>query len=558
MLTADQLDSLVDPITELYERYQVSVIQDIARRLAGLDYATSSAAWQMQRLTELGAVYENALWELSTVTGQSESVLREMFEKAGVKAMRFDDSIYRQAGLKPLPLNLSPAMAQVLAAGLRKTEGIARNLTMSTAISSQAAFVEAADLAYLQISSGAFDYQTAINTAVKNVAEQGLTVINYASGRHDQLDVAMRRAVLTGVNQTVGNLQERRMDELGVDLVQTSAHVGARNKGTGPANHESWQGKVFSRSGEKGEYKDFVTETGYGTATGLSGINCRHSFYPFFGELSENAYNQATLDQYAEKKVTYQDREMSFYEGTQKQRAIERKIRQAKRVAAAQEAAGLDSSGARAKVKALQGNMREFTKQTGIRRQYDRERAGFTTSIEKLQGKPLTANQLLEVAEQGKRSLTDAELGQVVDHIASAGFDPTPNSIVPKKYDGWIVDNKLLRQGDRVPTGYLHYAKHVQENVEWPTGTSYNEYIQDLQRVVRDPQSLIVLNKYPAGELQLSFMGPAGKSKGINRTDWIVVNYRVNRSAWMTGNHVEDMEKFLEGLGEKRWLRRVE
>lgn len=326
MLTSDQLDALVDPVMELYADYQDSVIRDIARRLAGMDYARPTAAWQMQRLSESGKVYEDILDELAKLTGKSESVLRAMFEKAGVKAMRFDDSIYRAAGLNPLPLNLSPAMAQVLAAGLRKTNGIVKNLTMTTAIDGQQAFLNAADLAYMQVTSGAMSYTEAIRDGVKKVAANGLSVIQFP-GRRDQLDVALRRTVLTGINQTVGNLQIARADEMGVDLVQTSAHIGARNTGVGPANHEGWQGKIYSRSGNSKKYPGFVESTGYGTGPGLMGWNCRHSFYPFFEGISENAYSKAELESYASKTVKYNGEEISLYDATQKQRSIERKIR---------------------------------------------------------------------------------------------------------------------------------------------------------------------------------------------------------------------------------------
>lgn len=372
MLTADQLDDLTEPIIDLYEEYIQSVINDVARRLAGMDFATPTAAWQMQRLTESGAIYENALEELSQLTGQSDAVLRRMFEKAGVTAMRFDDAIYRAAGLEPLPLNLSPAMAQVLAAGLRKTQGIMRNLTMTTALSGQQAFERAADLAYMQISSGAFDYQSAIRQAVKRVAADGLTVINYAGGRQEQLDVAMRRTVLTGVNQTAGELQITRANEMGADLVQTSAHVGARNKGTGPANHEGWQGKVFSRSGSR-KYPNFVEATGYGTGPGLMGWNCRHSFFPFFPGISAEHYKKAELKRYSNARVSYNGQEISVYDATQHQRKIERRIRYWKRQSAALEAAGLDNSREIAKIRSWQAGMRDFLRQTGLQRQRFRE-----------------------------------------------------------------------------------------------------------------------------------------------------------------------------------------
>jgi len=365
MLLADELDALVDPIIALYEQYTQSVINDIARRLAGMDM-TATAAWQMQRLTESGLVYENALDELARITGRSKKALREAFEKAGVQSMAFDDAIYREAGLNPLPLNLSPAMAQVLAAGLNKTQGIITNLTMTTASSGQQAFISAANLAYMQVVNGAMSYDQAIRAAVQQVAREGLTVISYTS-RVDQLDVAMRRAVLTGVSQTTGQMQIERMNEMGVDLVQTSAHIGAR------PSHQAWQGRIFSRSGRDRRYPDFVTETGYGTGPGLMGYNCRHSFYPFFDGISKNAYNKRDLESYANKVLTYQGKEISMYEATQVQRGIERKIRAWKRQAYALEAASLDNAREIAKIKAWQARMRSFIRETRLSRQYVRE-----------------------------------------------------------------------------------------------------------------------------------------------------------------------------------------
>lgn len=366
MLTARQLDLLPEPVLDLYRRYEQSVLDDIARRLAGLDFARPTAAWQAQRLSESGALYDDILKRLSEMTGKSETVLRQMFQQAGVRAMKFDDSVYRAAGLDPLPLNLSPAMVRVLAAGLAKTGGQIRNLTMTTALSGQEAFIRAADLIYMQITTGALDYQSALRAGIKQVASEGLTVVHF-SGRRDQLDVALRRTVLTGVNQTASELSWARADEMGCDLVQVSAHAGAR------PSHAVWQGKIFSRSGTHPRYPDFRSSTGYGTATGLGGINCRHSFYPFFEGISENAYEQAALDEMADKTVKYNGKELSQYGASQVQRAIERKIRKAKRQASALEAAGLDATQERAQVKALQAEMRSFVKQTGLQRQSFRE-----------------------------------------------------------------------------------------------------------------------------------------------------------------------------------------
>jgi hypothetical protein len=364
MLKADYLDTLPDSILDIYERYNQSVINDIARRLSNLNFA--SAAWQVQRLNESSMLYKSILEKLAILTGKSEKELRAIFKKAGVKAMRFDDSIYKVAGLEPLPLNMSPAMTAVLKAGLERTNNLLNNIVRTTALEGQNLFIEAADLAYMQVATGAMDYNSAIKAAVKSISARGLTVISY-TGRKDQLDVAVRRAVLTGVNLTAGNLTEARADEMGVDLVQTSAHIGAR------PTHQVWQGKVFSRSGKSDKYPDFVTSTGYGTGEGLCGWNCRHSFYPFFEGISENVYKQTELEDYANKKVTYRGEEISFYDATQKQREIERTIRRYKREAGALEAAGKDNTLETGKVKEWQARMRMFVKETGIYRQRERE-----------------------------------------------------------------------------------------------------------------------------------------------------------------------------------------
>jgi len=371
LLTSDQFDQLTVPITELFADYETSIIVDIARRLGNLDFA--SAAWQMQRITESGSLYKNVLKELSKLTGKSESTLREIFKQAGVKAIKFDDAIYKDAGLKPIPLNLSPAMLRALQAGLTKTQGILSNLTMTTAINAQQSFIKAADLAYMQISTGAMSYDQAIRAAIKNMAAEGLSVINYASGHVDKLDVAMRRTVLTGVAQTANQLQIERAGEMGSDLVGVSAHIGARNKGIGPMNHESWQGKIYSRSGNHKKYKDFVATTGYGTGEGLGGWNCRHSFYPFFEGISKNAYSKEELKDFKKETVKFNGQDISVYEATQYQRAIERKIRFWKRQADALEAAKLNNFAEVAKIKEWQAKMRNFIKQTNLQREYVRE-----------------------------------------------------------------------------------------------------------------------------------------------------------------------------------------
>lgn len=165
---------------------------------------------------------------------------------------------------------------------------------------------------------------------------------------------------------------------LGVDTVEVSAHAGARNKGTGPMNHAEWQGKVYSISGKDSKYPPLIESTGYGTATGLLGINCRHSLFIFFEGVSRPEYTQAELDRINNTKVTYDGQQMDLYEATQKQRYIERQIRDWKRKAGALNAGGLDNTEERLKVGQWQAKARDFTKQTGLVRRYEWEQVAVT------------------------------------------------------------------------------------------------------------------------------------------------------------------------------------
>lgn len=375
MIPFDELNVLPDRTITLYERYHATVIEDIARRLSRLNMLTSTSVWQMNRLIAAGKVYDKALEELAKLTGVSKEELRRAFGKAGVRTLEYDDAIYRKAGFEPLPLELDRPMMEVLAAGYKKTMGHLINLTRTTALTAQTAFIESSDMAYMQVSTGAFDYDTAIKNAVIEVADRGLTVIYYPTGHRNQMDVAVRRAVLTGVSQTAAEVQLRRMEEMGISYVAVSAHVGARNEGEGPMNHESWQGKIYAIDGPKDGYEDFVTTTGYGTGEGLHGWNCRHSFYPFIPGISPEPV--LTPEAYAGKTVTYNQAKVDFYRATQMQRRIERKIRKAKREKMALEAAGLDPGSANQKIRELWAEMRDFIKQTGLKRHYEREQVRY-------------------------------------------------------------------------------------------------------------------------------------------------------------------------------------
>ena len=283
MLTPEYLDSCSDSILGIYDALNTQIVQDIARRIAKTGSVTDSAKWQIKQVQEAGKLLEEITHEVASITGFSDDYVKSLFDEAGVKSLEYESKFVTAAGLSEITLDKSPAMMQVLAAAIEKTQGNLNNLTGTTATAAQSLYLEATNMAYMQVSSGAFSYQEAIKQAVRSAAIQGSKVY-YSNGHSSKLDVAIRRSLLTGVNQTAANLTEMYAEDMDCDYYETSAHAGARNTGSGYLNHESWQGQVFCISGKDKKYRQFEEATGYGTGDGIAVI-ASTCFFPDFPSL---------------------------------------------------------------------------------------------------------------------------------------------------------------------------------------------------------------------------------------------------------------------------------
>ena len=370
MLTPEQLAHCADDIINLYSQLEEEIVRDIARRIAKTGTMTDTGIWQAQHMQELGTLHSDVLSSVAKYSDRTESELKKLFEDAGVTATEYDNEIYRQNGLNPKSLKVSDVQMQLLEAGYKKTQGNLSNLTLTTAVSSQTSFINACSLAELKASSGAFTPQQAIADAIKQVAQDGAYVI-YPSGHRDRLDVAVRRNVMTGIGQTTGQICLSNAQELGCDLMEITAHAGAR------PSHAAWQGQIVSLSGQRGYLS--LSDIGYGTGDGFKGWNCRHDWYPYF-EGSSRMYSDKGLEELNAKNIEYPDGSMhTLYEAEQQQRAFERKIMATKRTLAACDAAlnnlsdeellqklGKNFSHYSSKLKRQESELNSFYKRTGL------------------------------------------------------------------------------------------------------------------------------------------------------------------------------------------------
>ena len=373
MLTPEYLDVCASDLVAIYSELDQSILALIAARIAKTKFVGDASKWQIERLQEAGLLYEEVIAAIARYSGISQDELRKMFAVAGVETITADNAIYTKAGLHPTGIKQSPAMTQVLRAGLKKTGGSLKNLTMTTAMTAQTAYINVCNLAYMQITSGAMSMPEAVRHAVRSAAKQGTTV-RYPSGHTDQLDVAVRRASVTGVNQTCAEIQLANAQDMGCNHVETTAHIGAR------PSHAEWQGRVFMIVGSSREYPNLAEATGYGTGDGLCGWNCRHNFFPFFEGIDLRTYRDEDLEKLKND---------GYYEAEQKQRYYERQIRATKRELAGYDAAitaatdgqtraALQQEFDRAsvKLKKQEGKLKDWTKEKELTPDPSRVQAG--------------------------------------------------------------------------------------------------------------------------------------------------------------------------------------
>ncbi len=338
MLTPEYLQQITDGAEELastlHSNIMDRVIERIMARLGrGKDYIfTQTDMWQISVMQDAGILLSDIQKEISDITKLELKEIKEAMEDAGIKTLEYDSKIYKAAGLSPLPLEQSPAIIRLLERNYNATAGEWRNFTRTTATDVQRTFINAMDNAYTIVTSGAIAYDQAVAEVIRNVSDNGIKV-KYPTGKEMTIESATMMIVRTGIGQASAEVTAKRMLEMKARHVLTSAHLGAR------PTHEPWQGKPFSVDWEKVKkinpnlfgdiseipdyddtYPDFVENTRYGHVDGIFGPNCRHSISPYYPGISTNPFERYDTEE--------NNRE---YKKQQRQRTLERRIRDTKR-----------------------------------------------------------------------------------------------------------------------------------------------------------------------------------------------------------------------------------
>ena len=386
--TPELLDAMPEELAELYRGLEDTLLKEICSRLKAADELNEVTVQDIKALRSHGIDLKEIEKAIRKTSGISETKLNKLLDDVVERNQKYYTELIDLAHITQPETLISVEDTWAI---YEQTKQTLRNITRSmgflvnagrTMLPPAKAYQWALDAATLKVESGAISYGQAIKEAVRELASGGLRVVDYESGHRDHVDVAARRAVMTGVSQLCSKYTEQSAEYLETPYYEVSAHAGARDvPGPSPwSSHKEWQGKVYStRSGDI--YPNIYEVCGLGAVDGLEGANCRHRRFPWVEGVSERTYTGEQLAHIDDGLgCAFEGKTYTAYEATQEQRKVERTIRKIKREKAAYSAAGLtdEEQAVNIKLRRLSARYKAFSKAAGLPEQRERAKVIYT------------------------------------------------------------------------------------------------------------------------------------------------------------------------------------
>lgn len=374
------LDALPEELAELYRALENTLLDEICSRLVFADQLNEVTVQDIRALRSHGIDLKSIEESISKTAGISKQKLNSLLNDVVERNQKYYTEVIDLAHVTQPETLVDAATVDAIK---RQTHDTFRNLTASmgflvgnTMLKPARAYQWALDNAEMQIQSGAISYNQAIANVARQLAESGIKVVDYESGHRDFIDVAARRAVMTGVNQICAKYTEQSAEYLDTPYFEVSAHAGARDiPGKSPwASHKAWQGLVYStRSNDI--YPSIYDVCGLGAVDGLEGANCRHRRNVWVEGVSERTYTDEQLAHIDDDLgCEFDGKKYTAYEATQMQRRVERQIIKQKRLVTAYKASEQKDEyyAAKAKLVRLNAKYKAFSEAAGLPLQWER------------------------------------------------------------------------------------------------------------------------------------------------------------------------------------------
>lgn len=353
------------------------IMEDVVRRIKKTGQITSSADYQLNRYYILGNSTKDIEDIVKSAVGDDYPETFKLYDEVVEKQYTRSRELYEQVNEEFIPYEQNEQLQQLVNGLIQQSNDELYNITRSMGFMVDMGggrkvfsplsdyYNQYLDNAIVEITSGAFDYNTVIRRVVGQMTNSGLRTVDYASGYSSRCDVAARRAIMTGLSQLTGHISQTNAQKLHTEYFEIDWHAGAR------PSHRTWQGKVWS-------YRELVTVCGLGTVTGLQGANCYHEYCPFIPGISERQFSDKWLaeqNRKEDRQKVFKGKEYTLYEATQRQRYLETNMRaQRQKVKLLQQAGASqdDIMLARCKYQAQLDEYKAFCERMGLQEQRER------------------------------------------------------------------------------------------------------------------------------------------------------------------------------------------
>lgn len=452
----DYKKQLSRQIEKHFSDLEIRIMEDIVRRIRKTGKITSTADWQINRLRILGYSSEDIEQMLKETLNKSYPEMFELYDKVIDWEYVRNKEVYEQVNAEFIPYEENEELQQITEALIRQSGDDLQNITKSLGFYLDygtgekvltplaQVYQKYLDAACMDIVSGAFDYNTVIRRVVTQMTNSGLRQIDYASGRANRIDVAARRAVMTGVSQLSGKISEMNAEKLGTEHFEVEWHAGAR------PTHAVWQGRVYSK-------EELTTVCGLGTVTGLLGANCYHMYYPFVPGISVRNWTDEWLEEQNRKENTpksFNGKEYTLYEAKQRQRQMETCMRAQREKVELLKKGDADPDDvmlARAKYQGQLNEYSRFCKKMGLTEERERiyyDTRGRVATNSKRQNARYTADMIRNADRDSKqyyryKSIIGTDIGSLEKFRQMKYNEPKKFSVLKKKVDTYSdIDKK--------------------------------------------------------------------------------------------------------------------
>ena len=368
------LNALPESAVAIAEEINIETAKIIAERIKKIGKLSPS---DIKRLTNslefLGADFKRITRLIAKYSKEGQMAVVDALKSAADSCDDFAKVFYSAKGIASVKWRTDPYLKRLVEAMARQTAAEFTNLSGTLAykidnrtLTLRQMYTRAIDKSIYEVQSGTVDYNTAMRKTVKQLSSD-MRVLKWESGYQRRLDSHVRQNLIDGVKQLQQEMLDWHGERFGSDGVEISAHA------ISAPDHVKIQGRQLTNEEfykmQSGQSFEDVNGNKYqGFPRPIGQWNCRHIKFPIVIGISEPTYTEEQLKEFAENSK-------QKYDLTQKQRAMETKLRQLKMERIAASAAGdeLEAKRIQRKINEQQTIYRRFSEKHNLL--YDTKRA---------------------------------------------------------------------------------------------------------------------------------------------------------------------------------------